>query len=100
MPVTRTVFLDTQVFEQEFYKFDSIKFSLLKQLVGDGLAKVVITEVTRREVVARIRETAAKAIQSLKLLRKKRRSVGLLWYLGDKFANLFTKYDPLELAAE
>jgi hypothetical protein len=100
MPVARTVFLDTQVFEQEFFNFESSRFSLLKRLVSEGHAKVVITEITRREVVARIRETAAKALQALKLIRKKRRSVGLLWYLGDKFANIFIKHNPREIAAE
>jgi hypothetical protein len=43
-------------------------------------------------VIARIRETT-KAIQALKLVRKKRRAVALLRHLEPHFQDLFTKHE-------
>jgi hypothetical protein len=97
MPVTRYVFLDTQVFDQELFSSKSRRLDRLKELVKDRHAKIVITEITEREIVARIQQMTTTALQAVTTCRKVRET-GILRELGSKFAAVFEKHDPKALS--
>lgn len=98
MPKAKRVFLDTQVFEQELYDFDSRHFTRLKTLVDEGLVRVILTEITYREVISRIRETVAKGLEDLKSAVNKNRPIKILRHLTPTFDGVFAKLTPTELA--
>ena len=81
------------------FDFDSHHFSRLLKLVNQGLANVVITEITRDEILSHIREHTTEALKSLKQAVKER-PVGILRHISPSFAELFKKHDIDHLVAE
>jgi hypothetical protein len=67
--INHQIFLDTQVFEQELYDTTSPRLKRLKELVDDQRATIVLPEITRREIIARIRETTKAALSEVKQCR-------------------------------
>jgi hypothetical protein len=99
MPRTRAVFLDTQVFDQELYNVRSKKLSRLLNLVSDGHARVVITDIALREITSNIRDMTRAAILSIKRANKARET-NILRQLGAPFDVLFTTHDVTNISSQ
>src|SRR3954469_21280247 len=99
MPIlAKTVFLDTQVFDQEVYDAKSSrKLMRLLELVTDGHAQVVMTDITYREIIANIRGMAKVALQHIKRSHKPRET-GILRQLAPTFDVVFAKHKADEIA--
>lgn len=95
--INHQVFLDTQVFEQELYDTNSPRLRRLKELVDDRRANVVLPEITRREIIARIRETTKSALSEVRKCRKQR-VTSIPRQLDPMFAPVFAKHDVATLS--
>lgn len=98
-PHKTTVFLDTTVFESELFDFDSRHLKAVCSLVRDGFLRVLLTDVTRREVEAHIDEAVQSAIRGLSAFRKDRKH-GVLRHYGETFKSLYEKHDVALLATQ
>ena len=96
--MTKTVFLDTQVFDTHLYNFDSPLLENFRSFASTGLINVITTEVTCGEIEARIADKVEQSLHSLKSWLKERDS-GILRHVGDRYSVLFSKIKPEELAA-
>lgn len=96
--MTKTVFLDTQVFDTQLYDFDSLLLENFRSFASTGLINVITTEVTCGEIEARIDDKVEKSLHGLKSWLRERDS-GILRHLGDRYSILFSKIKPAELAA-
>lgn len=67
---TRTVFVDTSVFVSQNFAFGGLRFTTLKDLCRQGKLRLLLTDVTTREVEARIEERVGDAVRSLKKVRR------------------------------
>jgi predicted nucleic acid-binding protein len=95
--INHQIFLDTQVFEQELYDTNSPRLKRLKELVEDRRASVLLPEITRREIIARIRETTAKAIRDLTKYRNQRET-SILRHVAPLFDPIFATHDSAVLS--
>jgi predicted nucleic acid-binding protein len=60
--IVETVSLDTQVFVAFGFGFNGKSFEALKKHLADGRLQLVMTEITVKEVKARIRQTVAEEL--------------------------------------
>jgi hypothetical protein len=59
---TRNIFIDTQAFRQQHFKFDNRVLSRLRELGGAGLINIIISDVVRHEVSSQISKKVSEAI--------------------------------------
>ena len=74
MPLpTSSVFLDTQVFRQAYFRYDSERFKALLKHVEAGRVQVLLTDITIREVYANIRKAVQEAADAHRSFLRKGR---------------------------
>jgi PIN domain len=71
--VTPNVFLDTAVFDAHQLDFDSPNIRRLARLAANGTIHLLLTTVTKREVLEHLEEQAAEAFRTIKEFRKRSR---------------------------
>lgn len=59
---TRNIFIDTQAFRQQHFKFGNRVLSRLRELGSAGLINIIISDVVRREVSSQISKKVSEAI--------------------------------------
>src|SRR6185369_12915940 len=95
---TRNVFIDTSVFIEQNYGFHGSVFQNLIRLCSKEQAKLFVTDITSREVVAHIEEDVSKACQAA---AKFQRDARILRNLPNpEYVSLFEKIDPHSTTAE
>jgi len=67
---SRLVFLDTNIYEGKNFQFLSHSLGGLKELIDNGEVRLLITDVTKGEVVAHVKKKALAAISELKAIKK------------------------------
>jgi hypothetical protein len=95
---TRNVFVDTSTFIEQNYSFHGAVFQNLLRLCANGQAKVFVTDITYREVIAHIEEDIAKACQACARLQRDARILRNLPH--PPFVGLFERIDPNSTTAE
>ncbi|WP_455913449.1 PIN domain-containing protein [Pseudomonas syringae] len=68
---SRLLFLDTNIYEGKNFQFLTHSLGSLKRLVDEGEVQLLITEVTKGEVVGHIRKKVKLALAEVKALKKK-----------------------------
>lgn len=68
---SRLLFLDTNIYEGKNFQFLTNSLGSLKRLVDEGEVHLLITEVTKGEVVGHIRKKVKLALAEVKALKKK-----------------------------
>lgn len=67
---SRLVFVDTNIYEGKNFQFLTHSLGGLKSLIDDGEVHLLVTEVTKGEVVAHIKKKAVAAVSELKAIKK------------------------------
>ncbi|RMT95147.1 hypothetical protein ALP39_200485 [Pseudomonas marginalis pv. marginalis] len=67
---SRLIFLDTNIYEGKNFQFMSHSLGALKNLIDNGEVRLLITEITKNEVLAHIKKKAASATLELKAIKK------------------------------
>ena len=67
------IFLDTQVFEAASFNFKTTVLASLEEQVQKGTIRLVLTDITVREVKARIEKTVLSQLELLKKFRREAR---------------------------
>jgi hypothetical protein len=78
---TNVVFLDTQIFDQANFDFDSDALSTLVKYSKAGRIALHLSEITAEEIRKKIRDRAKAAVRLLEPLRKNR-DIGIIRALG------------------
>lgn len=68
---SRLVFVDTNIYEGKNFQFLTHSLGALKNLIDDGEVRLLVTEVTKREVISHIRKEVDASISELKSIKKK-----------------------------
>lgn len=89
---TTNVFLDANVFIEENFSYTSPRFKALEQLAVDGRIKVILTEITQREIEANLWERVKSAAIKLPPVLRNSES--------PKVAALFEPIDKASIHAE
>lgn len=67
---SRLVFVDTNIYEGKNFQFLTHSLGGLKSLIDDGEVRLLMTEVTKGEVISHIKKKAAAAVSELKSIKK------------------------------
>ncbi|MBD8239510.1 PIN domain-containing protein [Pseudomonas fluorescens] len=69
---SRLIFLDTNIYEGKNFQFMSHSLGALKNLIDNGEVRLLITKITKNEVLAYIKKKAASATLELKAIKRTR----------------------------
>lgn len=67
---TRNIFVDTQAFMRQCFRFEGAVLKRIEQLGKDGLINILISEVVSREVKSKLAEQMDNAYQSFRSMQK------------------------------
>lgn len=67
---SRLVFLDTNIYEGKNFQFLTHSLGALKDLIDVGEVRLLISEVTRREVLSHVLKKSSAAVSELKAIKK------------------------------
>jgi hypothetical protein len=67
---SRLVFVDTNIYEGKNFQFLTHSLGGLKSLINDGEVRLLMTDVTKGEVISHIKKKAAAAVSELKSIKK------------------------------
>lgn len=84
--LSNPVFIDTSIFYQNNFNFSSKQFKQLTELSRKCMIKIVITEITKREILKHINDLSIEAEKGFEKFKRKNRLVRL--FFGDEFKKM------------